>query len=100
MLRTRKSKTTSLFFSWMKRYTIVTLTYYYFAFAICFTCSAHLTREEETHVTGAGAIEKGLEGPREAKVEEEKLEGSMESRDEEKNLEGLMETGHTRLVCS
>ena len=55
--------------------------------------------EEEKHLMGAGAIEKGSEGPKEAKVEEEKLEGSMESGDEVKNLEGLLETGDTRLVC-
>ena len=37
---------------------------------------------------GAGAIEKGSEGPKEAKAEEEKLERSMESGDEVNNLEG------------
>ena len=61
--------------------------YYYFTLAICFTCFAHLTREEEKHLTGAGAIEKGLERPKEAKAEDEKLEGYMESGDKVRNLE-------------
>ncbi|CAH3186465.1 unnamed protein product [Porites lobata] len=64
---------------------------------ICSTCFGHLTREEEKRLMGAGALEKGSEGPKEAKAEEEKLEGSMESGDEVKNLEGLLETGDTRL---
>ena len=39
---------------------------------------------------GAGAIEKGSEGPKEAKAEEDKLERSMESGDEVNNLERLL----------